>query len=659
MKHAPLAAVPIALGLAFSANAAPHITRLTPPSELFSSGRERPLVARFLPGQRFDLQCTVVPDAGRQIGKVEFLVDGKVLRIGVYGETRRGLKPDLPEGTIIASLRGVSVERPGIHRLTVRARQDDGLGETANGNFEVLAIPAGRRGARRIIFMLGDGMGAAQRTAARIMASGYAQGKALAPLAMDTLPYTAMVMTASHNSIVTDSAPGMSSYATGNKSDNGQEGVFADDTLDPFDNPRVEFLSEYLHRRFGTSTGLVTTADVSDATPAANAVHTADRRAGTGIVDQYLDDRALTGLAVLMGGGRKWFTPNPTDKIVPLTESQRTSETDYQLPPELARAWGSAIGVRDSERNLLADFTRQGFVYLDSAANLQKLPPATEKMLGLFSLSNMSVSFDKIHGRRGLSSIAADNAPDQPLLEEMLQKALSVLAKNPRGFYLLAEGASIDKQAHAMDTERTVFEVIEFDRAVRVARDFVARHPDTLLIVSADHETGGMAIIGASRLSAAEMQTRAATPGIGAGSGKTPGLRAGLVGTYERAGFPQYTLAGDGFPDRVDIDHKLLMGYGANPDRYEDWLANEKPMLDAQHPFAATLAAKGYPKTFFERDMTGGFLITGQIEDDVAAHTGTDIPLSAYGRGAGLFHGVLDNTDVFFKMAEAIAGAKR
>ena len=157
-------------------------------------------------------------------------------------------------------------------------------------SFEIVPIARGGEKIRNVIVLLGDGMGAAHRTAARIVSSGYTQGKARAPLAMDTFPVTGMVKTASLNSIVTDSSPGMASYVTGNKHNNNQEGVFPDDTTDAFDNPRVEYLSEYLHRTQGKALGLVTTSDVSDATPAANAIHTANRRAGTGIVDQYLDE---------------------------------------------------------------------------------------------------------------------------------------------------------------------------------------------------------------------------------------------------------------------------------------------------------------------------------------------------------------------------------
>ena len=84
---------------------------------------------------------------------------------------------------------------------------------------------------------------------------------------MDLLPFTGTVTTHSLNSIVTDSSPGASCYATGNKANNNQHGVFPDDTTDNGDNPRVESIGEYLHRTQGRSLGLVTTTDVFDSTP--------------------------------------------------------------------------------------------------------------------------------------------------------------------------------------------------------------------------------------------------------------------------------------------------------------------------------------------------------------------------------------------------------
>ena len=127
-------------------------------------------------------------------------------------------------------------------------------------------------------------MGIAHRTAARLVSRGLHNGKANGRLAMDTLDVTGMVMTPSLNAAITDSSPGMAAYSTGQKNSNNQEGVFPDNTPDAFDNPRIEYIGELLTRTRGPgfNVGIVTTADVTDSTPAANAVHTSDRYAGIG-----------------------------------------------------------------------------------------------------------------------------------------------------------------------------------------------------------------------------------------------------------------------------------------------------------------------------------------------------------------------------------------
>jgi alkaline phosphatase len=639
--------------------ATPTVSRLTPPSELFGSGRDVPIIARFLPGQRFDLQATVRPDElGKSISTVKFSVDGKALDLPVsLRNCSNGCVPTVPTNTTIASIRAFHVSKPGVHTFTVSASQDDGQTVNVTGNFEVVPLVKGGRKIKNIIVMLGDGMGAAQRTAARIVAGGYAQGKVISPLSMDTFPVTGLVKTASLNSVVTDSAPGMTSYVSGNKNNNNEEGVFPDDTVDPFDNPRIEYLSEYLHRTQGKALGLVTTADVFDATPAGNAVHTSNRGAGTGIVDQYLDDRGLTGLSVLMGGGRKWFIPS----TVP--GSARGDRTDYAFSDSdahtahIVKQWGVSAGRLDKERDLLADFQAAGFRYVADKTSLDAMDPAkTNNLLGLFSYSNMNVALDKLDGRRsrlrGLGGRVVDDYgfPDQPMLEEMTAKALSVLERKSNGFVLMVEGASIDKQAHNMDTERWMLDTIEFDRAVGVAKQFAKSHGDTLVIVTADHECSGAALIGGSRVSDARLQELVR-------EGGSANIRDRVVGIYEQAGFPKYVLADDGYPQTTDIDNRLLVGYGANADRYEDWRTNERPLQDSQQPFVKTTPLAAYPASAQARDKDGRFLITGQVPGDSAVHTATDIPLSAYGPGAWAFTGVMDNTDVFFKLAQAaIAG---
>jgi alkaline phosphatase len=469
-----------------------------------------------------------------------------------------------------------------------------------------------------------------------------------------------MVKTASLNSVVTDSSPGMTSYVSGNKNNNNEEGVFPDDTTDPFDNPRIEYLSEYLHRTQGKALGMVTTADVFDATPAGNAVHTSNRGAGTGIVDQFLDDRGLTGLTVLMGGGRKWFLPSTTPG------SARGERTDYAFSStdahtaEIVKRWGAAPGQMDKDRDLLADFQSNGFAYAPDKAALDAIDATkTERLLGLFSYSNMNVALDKIDGRRnkargvgndGKNRVVDDYGfPDQPMLDEMAAKALSVLERQKNGFVLMVEGASIDKQAHNMDTERWMLDTIEFDRAIKLAQDFARKHGDTLVIVTADHECSGAALIGGSRVSDARLQELVR-------EGGQANIRDKVVGIYEQAGFPKYRIGTDGYPETTDIDNRLLVGYGANADRYEDFRTNALPVQDGQQPFVKKEPLSVYPASPAARDVDGKYLVTGQVPGDSAVHTATDIPLSAFGPGAWSFTGVIDNTDVFFKLAQAANG---
>jgi len=552
----------------------------------------------------------------------------------------------LPANTVVATQRAYSNATPGVHTLTVTTTDDKGVSTVANGNFEVVSLgDATGAKIKNIIFMIGDGMGIAHRTAARLVVNGVSQGKALAPLAMDTFPITGIVQTPSLNSIVTDSAPGASCYSTGNKNNNNQEGVFPDDTVDAFDNPRMEYLGEYLARTQGKSLGIVTTADVFDATPAAWAVHTANRGAGTGIVDQFLDEATKSSnLTVLLGGGRKWFLPSTTPG------SARANSTDYVLPAELASGWNIAPGKLDATRDLIPEFQTAGFTYAANATQLRASAAGASKLLGLFALSNMNVAVDKVDGRRGNPSVVNEfGFPDQPMLDEMTEAALAVLSKNPNGFVVMIEAASIDKQAHNMDSERWILETIEFDRAIARAKAFAAANPDTLVVVTADHECSGANIIGASVVSAASLRDRVTNPASG-----TVGLRDQVVGTYDSAGFPVYNILSDGFPADTNPNRKLLIGYAANSDRYEDWYSNARPIQDTQQPFNGTAPLNTYPADPTKRDTAGGYFIAGQVPGSSAVHTASDIPLSAYGRGSVVFTGTQDNTDVFFKMARGV-----
>ena len=629
--------------------AAPFVSRLTPPSALFSNGdAEPPIISRFLPGQRFDLQATISPDLGQTITDAQFHVNGTLVPLLVSWAP--ATVAGKPVNTLVASVRAYSITTPGIHTFSVTATQSDGQTVSTNGNFEIIALSPTIFGAKRIIIMIGDGMGLAHRTAARIMGKGVTLGKANAALAMDVFPTTGIVKTHSLNSIVTDSSPGASCYATGNKANNNQHGVFPDDTTENGDNPRIESIGEFLHRTQGRALGIVTTTDVFDSTPGAFGSHTQARSAASGICDEFFDERTATGLAVLMGGGRKWFLPNTTPG------SGRTAATDYVVPVDIANAWGVPIAGIDPARNLLQDFVTDGFTYVPDATALGAIPANTRKLLGLFNFSNMNVAKDKIDKRRSPATpgVVDDYGfPDQPMLDDMTAKALQVLDQYPQGWVLMVEGGSIDKQAHLMDSERWIIDMIEFDRAIERCSQYASGRSDTLVVVTADHECAGAHVIGASRLTHAQLQQRAAS---GGGAAQ---LRNGVVGTLDQAGFPNYNILADGYPETTDIDFRMLVGYACNADRFEDWITNLLPMQNASHGIATTPPLPGYPQNPLQRDTAGNFLVTGQIADQIATHTASDIVISAMGRGAFLFTGVMDNTDVFFRVMRVAVGDSR
>ena len=481
-----------------------------------------------------------------------------------------------------------------------------------------------QRRAKNVILLIGDGMGVAHRTAGRILSKGYTRGKANGTLAMDRFPFNGLLMTSSLNSLITDSAPGAHNYSTGNKTNNGMEGVFPDNTSADDDNPRIENLSEWLTRTSGKVTGVVSDAFLTDATPGAFLAHTQNRGNGTLIASQYVDGAAATNLKVLMGGGAYHFIP----------QSQAGSR-------------------RTDERNVIADFQAAGFTFVENRTQLAAFHPgANARLLGLFNIDNMSVAFDKL----GLGDPGVVGAfPDQPFLKDMTQAAIDVLSQYPDGFFLMVEGAHVDKMAHRMDAERSIYDVIQLDQAVEVALAFATAtntdadpDNDTLVIVSADHECAGLTLPGVARPDK---------------SGTRDYVKAynydGPRNDPSQLNFTNYVDANhDGYPDDPNASYKLIMNFGASVDHYEDWQANAEPKNPAITVDGVAAANPDDPKA------ASGRLIPGVVETGVAGgsaqtqavHTPVDIPISAYGPGASQFARITDNTEAFFSIVNAILG---
>jgi alkaline phosphatase len=294
----------------------------------------------------------------------------------------------------------------------------------------------------------------------------------------------------------------------------------------------------------------------------------------------------------------------------------------------------------------------------------------------LFHASHMVVAFDKVGAGKYSDEVARpENAPyrDTPMLEDLARLAIrSLAAHSPAGFYLMIEGASIDKRAHAADAERTIWDVIEFDRAVQVALDFAKttnsdRDPsnDTLVIVTADHETGAMGLIGIGNERYAPRALGKAVRDYAAVFRFDADQQLGF--------YTNYTVDQRGFPLDPDPTKKLLIGWGSTPDRYENWLADRRQTEAAvvEKGVAVANPARDAGESIAGRPIEGTIengatpcpgscpADTGPVPHTITGHTASDVPLSATGPGAWQFTGVYENTDVFLKMLRSAAGTYR
>jgi alkaline phosphatase len=505
---------------------------------------------------------------------------------------------------------GLTYNEPGAYTITARVTSGGGVAEKTVTNTVVVGTNAGKK-AKNVIFFLGDGMGSAPITAARILSKGMSEGRYNGMLEMDRMDYRGMVTTSGYDAIATDSANSMSAYMCGQKSSVNAMGVYAASDPDPAKHPHVETMAELLKRTRGMSVGVVTTAEVQDATPAAVFAHTRRRAEYQNIMDQALTSSQQPD--VLLGGGSATLLPKS------VSGSRRTDE-----------------------RDLVKEFQAQGFAWAASRSQLNGVMStgAPDKLLGLFHFGHMNFYMDREflknpNAPNPSQSIIAPQFNDQPTLLEMTSAALKILEKNPKGFFLMVEGASIDKAEHPLDWQRAAFDTIEFDQALGVAKRWAANRDDTLIVVTADHNHA-MSIAG----------TNDTTRGVGRQAN----------GVYADAGFPNYVdTTGDGFPDDPDPTRTLFVTFSNHPDFHDDFRFEragfvEPAVIDKNAPDGPTAIPN--PDKAGQAELQLGNLDFSQTN---CVHTVEDVPLAASGPGAARFNGVLDNTEVFFGIMDALA----
>lgn len=308
------------------------------------------------------------------------------------------------------------------------------------------AVKSDEKKSKNLIVLIGDGMGPAQVTLSRLYAQKYED---MAQLSLDrhlvgtNSTYAAPSFDGTSSGVITDSAASGTAFATGNKTYNGAISVTNEKVAKPVASVIEAAMAE------GKSTGIISTARLTHATPAVYATHVRSRGNENAIASQFLDSE----VDVLIGGGEYHFV---ADK----------NEANF----------GRA--KREDGRNLINEFEEKGYAIASNKEELQNAKG--DKLLALLSDSHVPYELDR--------------EESVPRLKEQLTKALEVLEKNDEGFVLMLEAGRIDHAGHANDVHSVVRELLEFDEAFEAAVAYAKKSGDTSVIATADHETGGLTI---------------------------------------------------------------------------------------------------------------------------------------------------------------------
>lgn len=288
------------------------------------------------------------------------------------------------------------------------------------------------RKTKNVVLFIGDGMTTNMITAARLIGHKSINGRYQSTMAMDQFPVIGHQMTHSIDTFITDSANSATAFNSGHKSSVNSLNVYADSSPDTFDDPKFETWAELFYRLHGGKVGIVSTAYIADATPAALTAHTRDRGEYGAVIDSFIHGivnytwTKWDGVDVLFGGGAEQF-----------------------CPPELG-------GETYMDLNYYDVFTDAGYTLVSNATELAAAGN-DDKILGIFSIANMAkwldrnVYTDNVEGNEDAPNCQGGDATDQPGLKEMTLKAIDVLqarskADEDSGWILMSEAASVDKQ---------------------------------------------------------------------------------------------------------------------------------------------------------------------------------------------------------------------
>lgn len=410
---------------------------------------------------------------------------------------------------------------------------------------------------KNIIMVVADGMGPAYTTAYRL----YKDDPSTPIIELTALdPFlvgTARTYPASVSGYVTDSAASATALSSGVKTYNGAIGL-------DVDKRPVESVLQRA-KKLGMRTGVAVTSQIVHATPASYVAHNESRQNYNEIADSFLDDRidGQNVADVLLGGGWTYF-------------------------------------IRD-DRNLVTEFQALGYQYANSYTELLALPKG-KPTLGLFADTGLPRALDDENRHR---------------LSVLTESAIAQL-ENINGYFLLVEASQVDWAGHGNDIASAMAEMEDLEHTIKVLKNYVDAHPDTLVVLTADHSTGGLTIgaDGDYRWNPEFIQNMKASVGV----------------------------AAEKMTEQEDMSLYVedIFGFALNTD--------EKNLISAITSEMQAKQREQILKSILDKRTNTGWTTSG--------HTGVDVEVYAFGAGAQAFAGNLNNTDIAKRLFEFLGEAK-
>ncbi|KAJ3413498.1 hypothetical protein HDV05_007881 [Chytridiales sp. JEL 0842] len=653
--------------------------------------------AEFLAKQRFDVAIELhsIPNLAAPVrildlkGTLQFTINGQNISqvlnnvaapyyvsynaTWYRNATRRDIDWKTGFAVTKATWRGVSLPSAGTYTVEIKA-----LGGTESIKAVWTVRGSSVRKAKNVLLFVGDGMAPSMIAAARYAVQRTRFGKfnnADGFLNMEKLGSIGKIATNGLDSIITDSANSAAAYTCGHKSWANSLNVYADTTVnDQLDDPKVETIAEIIRReRPGMCIGVVSTAQIHDATPAAMYAHTRSRSQDSIIVDQLLN-------------GFIYYKQN-SDGSWTESREERMSWGPPVRPDIILGGGGASFCNGNSQcrslnrKDQYRAFSDAGYAILHDRNALNAYTNAARPLLGIFTKENLDTWYDRVAQPSNLqgknSSPFADGtaALNQPGLEDMTMKAIELMDKRcTDGWFLLSEAASVDKAMHPMDYDRGLADLLELDRTVKRVVDYDKEKKDTAIFLTADHAQA-FDVYGSVDLNYFRENPRNDRE---PGSTKTPFdngehqlLRRQAIGVYEGAGWNDLVTDAQGLPSRFGAaQYRFAAGKVDRPPSVDNFefkaSAPRTPSVSIESVEGANAGFKYYNAARLSKfnvanpadAPNGGLNYNGgnlpATGDASSVHSLQTVDLYCAGPVAHTCSKVMDNTELFFLMADAL-----